>query len=300
MIYTSKTRRKLFFIFVSFLFLTCIIISRERKDEERMSLKDVESLPLVRTEIREKENCPGVTERIEYRLITNDNGNEEEISIGYVNDEVVVDPIAINMGSSWLNSSQVTRPSLNCLNQQDEKLIEIIKNDYLKPPSRTAGHPYKFSVPIEDLNYFSDAGQAEDIDDLFDNNLYNGFFIEAGSLDSEHFSTTLLLELERNWTGLLVEPIPLFHSEGLLKNRKATHLQTCLATERKPHYVLFDVNEIYERGSERKKAMGGIRDTPHSINMQCLPIYSIIQALGNITIQYFSLDIEGAELQVNI
>ena len=45
--------------------------------------------------------------------------------------------------------------------------------------------------------------------------------------------------------------------------------------------------------------MGGIRDTEHSIEMQCLPLYSILQAMGNPTVNYFSLDIEGAELQVN-
>ena len=130
-----------------------------------------------------------------------------------------------------MKSSLLTRPALNCLKQEEEKLIKVIRDDYLKPPSKTAGNPYNFSVPIKDLNYFSDAGQAEDIDDLFGNSFSNGFFLEAGSLDSEHFSTTLLLELERNWTGLLVEPIPLFHAQGLLKNRRATHLQTCLATQ---------------------------------------------------------------------
>ena len=44
--------------------------------------------------------------------------------------------------------------------------------------------------------------------------------------------------------------------------------------------------------------MGGIRDTENSIEMQCLPLYSILQAMGNPTVNYFSLDIEGAELQV--
>ena len=32
--------------------------------------------------------------------------------------------------------------------------------------------------------------------------------------------------------------------------------------------------------------------------MQCIPLTSIIKALGNPTIDYLSLDIEGAELQV--
>ena len=32
--------------------------------------------------------------------------------------------------------------------------------------------------------------------------------------------------------------------------------------------------------------------------MQCLPLYSLVMALGNVTINYLSLDIEGAELPV--
>ena len=34
----------------------------------------------------------------------------------------------------------------------------------------------------------------------------NGFFIECGAYDGEGYSNSLLFELERNWTGLLIEP----------------------------------------------------------------------------------------------
>ena len=37
---------------------------------------------------------------------------------------------------------------------------------------------------------------------------------------------------------------------------------------------------------------------PYTSPMQCIPLTSIIKALGNPTIDYLSLDIEGAELQV--
>ena len=36
-----------------------------------------------------------------------------------------------------------------------------------------------------------------------------------------------------------------------------------------------------------------------TIKVQCFPIYSVLKAIGNPRIDYFSLDIEGAELQVN-
>ena len=39
-------------------------------------------------------------------------------------------------------------------------------------------------------------------------------------------------------------------------------------------------------------------DTMRTIKVQCFPIYSVLKAIGNPRIDYFSLDIEGAELQV--
>jgi hypothetical protein len=39
-------------------------------------------------------------------------------------------------------------------------------------------------------------------------------------------------------------------------------------------------------------------ETADSFKIQCFPLYSLILATGNRTINYFSLDIEGAEMQV--
>ena len=49
--------------------------------------------------------------------------------------------------------------------------------------------------------------------------------------------------------------------------------------------------------------MGGIvpesREDEDTYPMQCVPLYSLIMAAaGNVTVNYLSLDIEGAELQV--
>ena len=56
-------------------FVFSLILSRKEKVEKSFSAEDVKRLPLVRTEVREKEDCPGVTERIEYRLVTDKDGN---------------------------------------------------------------------------------------------------------------------------------------------------------------------------------------------------------------------------------
>ena len=71
------------------------------------------------------------------------------------------------------------------------------------------------------------------------------------------------------------------------RNRKAWATSSCLATKTRPHIVPFS------RG-----AMAGIvREDQY--DMQCVPLYSLLMAAaGNVTVNYLSLDIEGAELQV--
>jgi hypothetical protein len=39
-------------------------------------------------------------------------------------------------------------------------------------------------------------------------------------------------------------------------------------------------------------------EVPGTIHIQCFPLYSLLLAVGNRTLNYLSLDIEGAELQV--
>ena len=56
-----------------------------------------------------------------------------------------------------------------------------------------------------------------------------------------------------------------------------------------------DIEENGQRAANRKwKADYRKR----LVRMQCFPLYSVLMALGNPTVHYFSLDIEGAELQV--
>ena len=46
--------------------------------------------------------------------------------------------------------------------------------------------------------------------------------------------------------------------------------------------------------------MAGIVMVPNdeTYNMQCFPLYSLLMAAGNRTVNYLSLDIEGAEFMV--
>ena len=103
------------------------------------------------------------------------------------------------------------------------------------------------------------------------------------------------------------------------KNRKAHCLETCLSIKKEVIEVDFDATGAYggiingdflkpgDRADENiKRHLAKNPDFQptygkyerRTIKMQCLPLTSIIKALGNPTIDYFSLDIEGAEFPV--
>jgi len=135
---------------------------------------------------------------------------------------------------------------------------------------------------------------------LVDNvKLKNGFFIEAGAVDFETFSDTLYFEIKHNWNGLLVEAIPGSYYTGLKKHRKAYGIQTCLSTEIKPKLVDFEMTSVWKEDG-KMKSMGGIvhEKGEDTMEIQCIPLYSILLALGNPTVHWISLDIEGAEYAV--
>lgn len=55
-----------------------------------------------------------------------------------------------------------------------------------------------------------------------------GFFIEAGAVDGEAASNSYFFEVQRNWTGLLVEPDPIAYNLLKTKHRKAYSVNSCL------------------------------------------------------------------------
>jgi len=60
-------------------------------------------------------------------------------------------------------------------------------------------------------------------------NCLNGFFVEIGGYDGERFSTTLFLQKERKWTGLLVDANPYIYKIMLKRNRKGNMMNACMS-----------------------------------------------------------------------
>ena len=70
------------------------------------------------------------------------------------------------------------------------------------------------------------------------------------------FSNTLLLEMNYNWTGLLIEPNPKAFQELLAKNRKSYAMESCLSVKEEVTEVSFDVAGNVATGFSNLKIRG--------------------------------------------
>ena len=147
-----------------------------------------------------------------YRFyVRNSDGSmtEETASISSPQDVTHAKKVA-NIDEPTKHEEVLIRPYLNCFEQEDQFLIEELRrSSKLVSPSKEA---YNWTVDDVELMLEGEYGQAVFIDKvLFKENLNNGFFIEAGAADSERESNSLLFEVKRGWSGLLVEPSPIMY-----------------------------------------------------------------------------------------
>lgn len=134
-------------------------------------------------------------------------------------------------------------------------------------------------------------------------NICNGAYLEMGALDGVRFSNSHWFSHVANWTGVLIEANP--HSFELLKQNRPkdilVHSAVC-SSDQHVHYI---------HGSER--AVGGIwefmapsfRELWHPNidvlqlpSVRCRPLHDILSESQIHYFDFFSLDVEGAELDV--
>ena len=177
----------------------------------------------------------------------------------------------------------------------DQQLVDYIRR-HISQPSLT--RPRQLASPRS--KDASQAGQAMFVDKLLSGRR-GGFFIECGAADGEMFSNSLFFELERNWTGLLIEANPDFHSALLDKNRRAYVLQACLSTERRPVTVRMQpagvLGGIASKMHQSHVAFIGANKKPE-VAVVCFPLNAIMAALDVSHVDYLSLDVEGPELEI--
>ncbi|VDI59231.1 Hypothetical predicted protein [Mytilus galloprovincialis] len=138
----------------------------------------------------------------------------------------------------------------------------------------------------------------------------NGFFVEIGGYDGEDYSNTLFLEKERGWTGLLVEANPYMYQIMLKKDRRCYMANACISNS-EPYMTLIvagaltSVKETLTDDQRRRlknvKKYGKADHWSHAgekITVQCYSLLSLLKEIGQHRVDYFSLDVEGAEMMI--
>ncbi|CAG7816645.1 unnamed protein product [Allacma fusca] len=179
------------------------------------------------------------------------------------------------------------------LPQNDVRIVKYIKdNGFIQPPC-SKNKPYKLRKPERDPSM----GQSQIAKKIFQGKT-NGFFIECGALDGETRSNTLSLEKDLGWKGLLIEADPKNFKLLLKKNRRAWAASCCLAVHPFPHEVIFTPNFNTGKIKSELRGVGKPALKTSGTRVQCLPLFSLLSAIGVKTVDFFSLDVEGFEMGV--
>lgn len=133
----------------------------------------------------------------------------------------------------------------------------------------------------------------------------NGIFIEAGAVDGILQSNTMFFEAYRNWTGILIEPITPNYAQ-CKKNRPKCIVENYALVEndfnRSKTTMLFppECHGLMSAMNNNKgvKHVQKTGELPAKIIVPCTTLNTILEKNNISKIDFFSLDVEGYELQV--
>ncbi len=182
------------------------------------------------------------------------------------------------------------------LDQEDSSLVEQIRAFWIKRPT---SDPLNLKHP----NWVHFAPQSKKVDELVGYRDH-GFFVEVGAADGERASNSLYFEKERGWGGLLIEANPDFFMDLVGKNRKAYAVTACASPV--PHSTMLNFKMAsahsglaqYMEDTHAQWLEQNYKGNSTIIQVPCFPLLSILLALNVTHMDYFSLDVSGAELGI--
>ena len=171
---------------------------------------------------------------------------------------------------------------------------------------------------MDDRFHVSQYGQCKVVDELcYPNNTgeHRGIFIEVGASDGYTLSNTYWFEKVRNWSGLVVEPIPQWVDQ-LQHNRWCDIYNGCVyikdGTVDFLHIdgysqMISGIKEGYHQSyyNRVQKEIEQHKQKTNILNVNCITLNSLIKQFNtsknrpeNAVIDYLSLDCQTAELHV--
>ena len=210
--------------------------------------------------------------------------------------EDIIEQYSKYTGGKGFNRSQLVRLD-EMFYQKEPCLTTFVRKFEIHHPAHRA-----LNLKSAKREFFSQFGQDKFVDKLLESKR-NGFFVECGAGDGEYLSNTLFLERRRGWSGLLIEADPVSFRKLRSKNRKSYLVNACLSTSDKAQrvqYQLAGLNGGIAQAFDPQfvdylKGNGRWTDP---LSLQCYPLHVLLQAVNQTHVDYFSLDIEGGEVDV--
>lgn len=200
----------------------------------------------------------------------------------------------------------------------NNKSIELVKKHYSKDIEyfnynfENLYMKYKIykNIFIHDIKSYSQAGQEKFVINLL-NYKKNGIFIEVGGMDGIRHSNTYLLENKYNWNGILIEASPVLYNKlkynrkcftenVLLNNDFSNNVEYLyIKNEKGPDGLQGIINNYELNHLQRiKKELNETNTIAKILKMNTIPIQVLFDKYKLYNIDYFSLDVEGSELQI--
>ena len=157
----------------------------------------------------------------------------------------------------------------------------------------------------------SQLGQDKIVDDYL-HGKRQGVFVDIGAYDGLTFSNTLMLERDRNWTGICIEPLTDIFAE-LRTNRSCICVQACIGnreevaveflavqSEAARTRMLSGVLSEYDprhlaRVDDELSEFGGSKGV---IRVPMRHLHALLHEHGISHVDYLSIDTEGSELLI--
>lgn len=153
--------------------------------------------------------------------------------------------------------------------------------------------------------WYSQAGQDRWIDQTVYRGKRGGSFVEVGAYDGITGSNTLFFEQFRDWRGFLVEPSP--HWAGVARTMRSCPCLEVAAGGAAGRASFMEVTRGYtQMGGLVESYDDGLRDQVTAdprfegrrVEVMVRPLGDILAEQGMRRIDYLSLDVEGAEVDV--
>ena len=139
----------------------------------------------------------------------------------------------------------------------------------------------------EGVRYNSANGEDKFVDNSFFRGLMGGFFLEMGAWDGIRKSNSLSFEIFYKWKGVLIEANPI-NFQKVVKNRPWGSINV--------EAVVCHAGESVEFAG--KENTGRISHKVNGGSQPCTPLQHILDIHNIRHIDFFSLDVEGAEMAV--